>query len=199
MRHIILFGATLAAGGFGARQRHHREQRRRRPGASDDRCHRTCSPRISSFRPTRSGSATSFATGRRATWTRSSPSRCPTATLAKNMAATSAIPSDFTNPRGGPADYRHARAQGDGQGQGLYARCSSQLKFPIAPDLINDATKAMDQLTPAQKRTLVKLGLAGDEEYDDDRPGDEAPPHPAVDGQGQHVVAAALPGRRATS
>lgn len=41
-----------------------------------------------------------------------------------------------------------------------------QLKIPIAPDSINDATKAMDRLPPAQKKRLEALGLAGDEEYD---------------------------------
>jgi len=41
-----------------------------------------------------------------------------------------------------------------------------QLKVPIAPDSINDATAAMDRLAPAQKKQLEALGLAGDEEYD---------------------------------
>ena len=47
-----------------------------------------------------------------------------------------------------------------------YTALLGQLKVPIAPDSINDATKAMDRLAPAQKARLVKLGLAGDEEYD---------------------------------
>jgi hypothetical protein len=47
-----------------------------------------------------------------------------------------------------------------------YTALLGQLKVPIAPASINDATKAMDRLTPAQKARLVKLGLAGDEEYD---------------------------------
>ena len=46
-----------------------------------------------------------------------------------------------------------------------YTALLGQLKVPNAPDSINDATKAMDQLAPAQKARLVKLGLAGDEEY----------------------------------
>ncbi len=41
-----------------------------------------------------------------------------------------------------------------------------QLGIPIAPDSINDATRAMDRLAPAQKKRLQALGLAGDEEYD---------------------------------
>lgn len=41
------------------------------------------------------------------------------------------------------------------------------LRIPIAPESINDATRAMDRLPAAQKQRLIKLGLAGDEEYDD--------------------------------
>jgi hypothetical protein len=40
-----------------------------------------------------------------------------------------------------------------------------QLRIPIAPDSINDATAAMDRLPPAQKKRLQLLGLAGEEEY----------------------------------
>jgi hypothetical protein len=47
-----------------------------------------------------------------------------------------------------------------------YTALLSGLKVPIAPDSINDATKAMDRLAPAQKKRLVALGLASDEEYD---------------------------------
>jgi hypothetical protein len=47
-----------------------------------------------------------------------------------------------------------------------YTALLAQLKVPIAPDSINDATKAMDRLAPAQKARLVSVGLAGDEEYD---------------------------------
>jgi uncharacterized protein DUF4424 len=45
------------------------------------------------------------------------------------------------------------------------------LKIPIAPDSINDATKAMDALPPGQKAELIRLGLAGEEEWDDDGKG----------------------------
>ncbi len=40
-----------------------------------------------------------------------------------------------------------------------------QLRIPIAPESINDATAAMDRLPPAQKKRLQLLGLAGEEEY----------------------------------
>jgi hypothetical protein len=42
-----------------------------------------------------------------------------------------------------------------------------RLGIPLSPDSIIDATRAMDRLSPAQKKQLVDLGLAGDEEYDD--------------------------------
>ena len=40
-----------------------------------------------------------------------------------------------------------------------------QLRIPIAPESINDATAAMDRLPIAEKKRLQSLGLAGDEEY----------------------------------
>jgi hypothetical protein len=46
-----------------------------------------------------------------------------------------------------------------------------QLHVPIAPDSINDVTAAMDRLPDAQKKRLIQLGLAGDEEYDNDGKG----------------------------
>lgn len=42
-----------------------------------------------------------------------------------------------------------------------------QLRIPIAPESINGATAVMDRLSPAQKKRLLVLGLAGDEEYGD--------------------------------
>lgn len=42
-----------------------------------------------------------------------------------------------------------------------------RLGVPLAPESINDATRAMDRLAPADQRRLVALGLAGEEEYDD--------------------------------
>jgi Domain of unknown function (DUF4424) len=37
---------------------------------------------------------------------------------------------------------------------------------PVAPESINEATAAMDRLPPARQAELVRLGLAGQEEYD---------------------------------
>ena len=38
--------------------------------------------------------------------------------------------------------------------------------IPVAPESINDATAVMDRLPPARKAELIRLGLAGEEEYD---------------------------------
>jgi hypothetical protein len=43
----------------------------------------------------------------------------------------------------------------------------ARLRIPIAPESIDQAIAVMDRLPPAEKQRLVKLGLAGDEEYDD--------------------------------
>ena len=43
--------------------------------------------------------------------------------------------------------------------------------IPVAPDSINDAIKAMDALPPARKAELIRLGLAGEEQWDDDGKG----------------------------
>ncbi|HUP67900.1 MAG TPA: DUF4424 family protein [Sphingomicrobium sp.] len=48
-----------------------------------------------------------------------------------------------------------------------YTALLSRLGIAIAPDDIGEATKAMDRLSPAMKRQLVALGIAGDEEYSD--------------------------------
>jgi len=45
------------------------------------------------------------------------------------------------------------------------------LKIPIAPESINAAIKAMDALPAAAKAELIRLGLAGEEEWDDDGKG----------------------------
>jgi len=47
----------------------------------------------------------------------------------------------------------------------------NRLKIPLAPDRIDAATAAMDQLPAAEKKRLVALGIAGDEEYDYDGKG----------------------------
>ena len=46
-----------------------------------------------------------------------------------------------------------------------------QLGIPVAPQSIAEATRVMDRLTAAEKRRLVSLGLAGEEEWDDDGKG----------------------------
>ena len=45
------------------------------------------------------------------------------------------------------------------------------LNIPIAPDSINATIKAMDALPPPRRAELVRLGLAGEEEWDDDGKG----------------------------
>ena len=40
-----------------------------------------------------------------------------------------------------------------------------QLRIPVAPDNIMDATKAMDRLSAAERMRLQSLGLAGEEEF----------------------------------
>lgn len=42
------------------------------------------------------------------------------------------------------------------------------LRIPVAPESINAAIKAMDALPPAKRAELVRLGLGGEEEWDDD-------------------------------
>jgi hypothetical protein len=46
-----------------------------------------------------------------------------------------------------------------------YTALLTELNIPIAPDRIDAATKAMDRLPASQKKRLVLLRLAGDEEY----------------------------------
>jgi Domain of unknown function (DUF4424) len=46
-----------------------------------------------------------------------------------------------------------------------------QLGIPVAPEAIGRATAAMDRLPAARKVDLIGLGLAGEEEYDDDGKG----------------------------
>ena len=47
----------------------------------------------------------------------------------------------------------------------------TELRIPIAPESINEATKVMDALPPPQRRELIRLGLAGEEQWDDDGKG----------------------------
>lgn len=81
-----------------------------------------------------------------------------------------AFPSDFrTSVEGKPVKVtleRKAMANGRDQMALL-----EKLGVPVAPESINDATRAMDKLTAAQKARLIAAGLAGAEEYDDDGKG----------------------------
>lgn len=81
-----------------------------------------------------------------------------------------AFPSDFrTSVDGKPVKVtleRKALANGRDQKALL-----ESLGIPVAPESINDATRAMDKLKPAQKAKLIAAGLAGQEEYDDDGKG----------------------------
>lgn len=47
----------------------------------------------------------------------------------------------------------------------------SALKIPVAPDSINETIAVMDRLPVAKRTELVRLGLAGEEEWDDDGTG----------------------------
>jgi Domain of unknown function (DUF4424) len=48
-----------------------------------------------------------------------------------------------------------------------YTALLTQLRIPLAPSSINEATAAMDKLPPATKKKLIASGLADDEEYGD--------------------------------
>ena len=81
-----------------------------------------------------------------------------------------ASPSDFRTS----VDGRLIKAQLERKavvGGADYRARLQALAVPIAPESINDATNAMDQLSPAQRAELVHLGLAGEEEWDDDGKG----------------------------
>lgn len=52
-----------------------------------------------------------------------------------------------------------------------YATLLQSLGIPLAPGAIREATSVMDRLPAAQKARLQRLGLAGEEEYDDDGTG----------------------------
>jgi hypothetical protein len=49
-----------------------------------------------------------------------------------------------------------------------HAALLDRLRIPLAPGAIREAVSVMDRLSPAQKARLQQLGLAGEEEYDDD-------------------------------
>ncbi|MFP5328827.1 MAG: DUF4424 family protein [Alphaproteobacteria bacterium] len=75
-----------------------------------------------------------------------------------------AFPSDFrTQVDGKPVDSSLERkAIVNGRD---YTALLSELKIPIAPDDIMDATRAMDSLSATERNRLQSLGLAGVEEF----------------------------------
>ena len=104
------------------------------------------------------------------------------------------LPVGLSDPRGGPADYRQARAKGGDQGQGLHraarpAEGPECTRFDQRRDQGDGPASSGAEGSSGQARARRRRGIW------QHRPRDEAPSHTAVDGQGQHVVAAALPGR----
>ena len=81
-----------------------------------------------------------------------------------------AYPSDFrTTVDGRPVKVTLERKAVVG-GKDHRARLEA-LKIPIAPESIGEAIKAMDALPAAAKAELIRLGIAGEEEWDDDNKG----------------------------
>ena len=78
-----------------------------------------------------------------------------------------AYPSDFrTAVDGRPVKVTLERkAVVDGKD---YRELLDRLKIPLTPESIGESVKAMDALPPATRAELVRLGLAGEEEWDDD-------------------------------
>jgi len=52
-----------------------------------------------------------------------------------------------------------------------YTALLHRLGIPVAPETVNNATKAMDRLSLAQRTQLQSLGLARDDQWDDDGKG----------------------------
>lgn len=94
----------------------------------------------------------------------------PDRDLTKEYASNVAYPSDFhTQIAGRPvkaALERKAVLAGKD-----YNELLRPLGVPMAPESTNDATRAMDRLSPAQKKRLQSLGVARDEEWDDNGKG----------------------------
>jgi hypothetical protein len=94
----------------------------------------------------------------------------PERDLGKEYGGDVAYPSGFRTMVGGrpvkAALERKAMLKGKD-----HSRLLQRLRVPIAPDNISEAVRAMDGLPTAEKRRLQSLGLAGEEEYDDDGKG----------------------------
>lgn len=78
-----------------------------------------------------------------------------------------AYPSDFRTTVDGEPVKAALERKAVVAGTDHRARLAA-LKVPIAPDSINETIKAMDALPAAAKAELIRLGLAGEEEWDDD-------------------------------
>lgn len=75
-----------------------------------------------------------------------------------------AFPSDFHTTVAGRPVKAQLERKAVFKGKD-YTALLKQLRIPIAPDRIDAATEAMDRLQVADKRRLVSLGVADDEEY----------------------------------
>jgi hypothetical protein len=90
----------------------------------------------------------------------------PPRSLSDEYGGDVAYPSHFrTSVDGKPIKLRHER-KAVANGRDYRARLEA-LRVPVAPASINAAIIAMDRLPRARKAELVRLGLAGEEEYDD--------------------------------
>ena len=89
----------------------------------------------------------------------------PPRSLATEYGGDVAYPSNFRTS----ADRRpvHAKLERKATLKGRDHRALlERLGIPVAPESINEATAVMDRLAPARKAELIRLGLAGEEEYD---------------------------------
>ena len=94
----------------------------------------------------------------------------PDRNLASEYGGDVAYPSGFRTTVGGRPVTTRLERKAMVKGRD-HSAVLARLGVPLAPDSINDSTRAMDRLTPADKRRLVALGLAGEEEYDDNGKG----------------------------
>ena len=94
----------------------------------------------------------------------------PPRSMADEYGRDVAYPSDFRTFVDGKPVKAQLERKAAGKGKDYRARLEA-LAIPIAPDSINDAVKAMDRLPPARRAELIRLGLAGEEEWDDDGKG----------------------------
>ena len=90
----------------------------------------------------------------------------PDRNLGKEYGGDVAYPSGFRTSVGGRpvAAKLERKALVDGRD---HSALLGRMKVPIGPDSINDATRAMDRLPAADKKRLIAVGLAVEEEYDD--------------------------------